>query len=101
MQLTDQIDRRTGLSREQFAREYLHPLRPVILTDAISHWPALGKWTPQFFKEKYGHLQVEAEGESMALGDLIDRIAVSTREHPAPYLRNQLLAAWPPSSPMT
>ena len=24
MQLTDQIDRRTGLSREQFAREYLH-----------------------------------------------------------------------------
>jgi histone arginine demethylase JMJD6 len=96
MKLTDQIDRRAGLSREQFAREYLNPLRPVVLTDAISHWPALGKWTPQFFKEKYGHLQVEAGGASMALGDLIDRIEASTSADPAPYLRNQALAAWPP-----
>ena len=56
MQLTDQIDRRAGLSREQFEREYLRPLRPVILTDAISHWRALGRWSPQFFKEEYGDL---------------------------------------------
>jgi histone arginine demethylase JMJD6 len=95
MQLTDQIDRRVGLSRDQFESEYLNPLRPVILTDAISHWRALGKWTPQFFKEKYGDLQVEAEGETMALRDLIDRIEVSTSDNPAPYLRNQLLAKWP------
>ena len=32
----------------------------------------------------------------MALRDLIDRIEVSTSENPAPYLRNQLLAEWPP-----
>ena len=29
MQLADQIDRRAGLSRDQFDREYLRPLRPV------------------------------------------------------------------------
>ena len=52
MQLADQIDRRAGLSRDQFDREYLRPLRPVILTDAISHWRALGRWSPQFFKER-------------------------------------------------
>jgi hypothetical protein len=96
MQLTDQIDRRAGLTRAQFAREYLSPLRPVILTDAISHWRALGKWTPQFFKQEYGGLQVEVDGETMALGDLIDRVEVSTSENPAPYLRNQALADWPP-----
>jgi histone arginine demethylase JMJD6 len=96
MQLTDQIDRRAALSREQFEREYLNPLRPVILTDAISHWRALGKWTPQFFKEKYGGLQVEVDGETTALRDLIDRIETSTSDNPAPYLRNQLLAEWPP-----
>jgi histone arginine demethylase JMJD6 len=96
MQLTDQIDRRAALSREEFEREYWNPLRPVILTDAISHWRALGRWTPQFFKEKYGHLQVEAEGARTALGDLIDRIEASTSDNPAPYLRNQLLAEWPP-----
>ena len=95
MQLTDQIDRRASLTRAQFEREYVNPLRPVILTDAISHWGALGKWTPQFFKENYGSLEVEIDGETMVLRDLIDRIEASTPDNPAPYLRNQLLAKWP------
>jgi Cupin-like domain len=96
MQLADQIDRREGLSRDEFEREYLRPLRPVILTDAISHWGALGRWSTQFFKEQYGDLQVEVDGEAMALGDLIDRVEASTDDNPAPYLRNQALAEWPP-----
>jgi histone arginine demethylase JMJD6 len=96
MQLTDQIDRRAALSREQFEREYLNPLRPVVLTDAISHWGALGKWTPQFFKENYGGLTGEVDGDTIVLRDLIDRIETSTNDNPAPYLRNQLLADWPP-----
>lgn len=95
MRLADEIDRRTELTRAQFGREYLSPPRPVILTDATSRWGALGRWTPQFFKEKYGDLQVEVDGESMALRDLIDRVEVSTDDNPAPYLRNQLLADWP------
>lgn len=95
MQLVDQIDRRAGLSRDQYESEYLNPLRPVILTDAISHWGALGRWTPQFFKDNYGDLEVEVDGETMRLGDLIDRVEASTDENPAPYLRNQALAEWP------
>ena len=35
----------------------------------------------------------------MALGDLIDRIEASTDDNPAPYLRNQALAEWPPELP--
>lgn len=96
MKLTDQIDRRAGLTREQFGREYLSPPRPVIVTDGISHWRALGRWTPQFFKQECGDLQVVVDGDTMALRDLIDRIEVSTSEDPAPYLRNQSLAEWPP-----
>jgi len=96
MQLVDQIDRRAGLSREQYEREYLTPLRPVILTDAISHWGALNKWSPKFFKDEYGELEVVVDGETMALGDLIDRVEASTEDNPAPYLRNQALAEWPP-----
>lgn len=95
MQLVDQIDRRAGLSRDEYEREYLHPLRPVILTDAISHWGALGRWSPEFFKKEYGALEVEVDGETMALGDLIDRVEASTDDNPAPYLRNQALAEWP------
>ena len=68
----------------------------MIVTDAISHWRALGRWTPQFFKTEYGHLSVKVDDETMVLGDLIDRIEASTPDAPAPYLHNQLLADWPP-----
>ncbi len=95
MQLTDDIDRRAGLTRIDFAREYLKPPRPVILTDALSHWPALGRWSPQFFQTQYGHLEVQVDGERMSLGELVDRIEASTEDHPAPYLRNQPLGEWP------
>jgi len=96
MKLTDQIDRRSGLSPPEFRREYLDPLRPVILTDAIAHWPALGRWSPEFFKREYGELIVTVDGETMRLGDLIDRIEASSSANPAPYLRNQALSEWPP-----
>ena len=96
MQLTDDIDRRAGLTRTDFAREYLAPLRPVILPDALSHWRALGRWSPQFFKTEYGHLEVEIDGERMTLRELVDRIEASSEDNPAPYLRNQSLAEWPP-----
>lgn len=97
MPLAEQIDRRAGLGRKEFEREYLRPPRPVIMTDAISHWRALGRWTPQFFKTQYGHLNVRIkDGPAMLLSDLVDRIEASSPESPAPYLRNQLLSEWPP-----
>ena len=74
----------------------MRPPRPVILTDAISHWRAMGRWTPQFFKDEYGDLEVVVDGEAMALGELVDRVEKSTEDNPAPYLRNQALAEWPP-----
>lgn len=96
MYLTDRVERRAGLTRAQFARDYLSPPRPVILTDAISHWRALGRWTPEFFRDEYGDVEIVVDGEAMTLGGLIDRIEESTSDAPAPYLRNQLLAQWPP-----
>ncbi|MCC6463192.1 MAG: cupin-like domain-containing protein [Saprospiraceae bacterium] len=52
------VDRRTGLSPETFATEYLHPLKPVVLTDVMANWPACHRWTIDHFKEHYGHLRV-------------------------------------------
>jgi hypothetical protein len=57
MQFTP-VDRRTGLSREQFKKEYHDLQKPVVLTDLAKDWPALHKWTWEFFKEKYGDLKV-------------------------------------------
>lgn len=89
------IDRRQKLSYREFERDYLLPLRPVIVTDAMREWPALGKWTPQFFREHYGTRPIHVDGKTMALGDMMDLILASTPEKPAPYLRNERLARWP------
>ena len=86
----DRLDRRT------YNREYLVSLTPLILLGAIDHWPALGKWTPEFFRERYGSLEVAVDGKPWKLGELIDRILTSTPADPAPYLHNQLVASWPP-----
>lgn len=52
------IERRSGLTRETFADEYLTPLKPVVFTDLTANWPAIKKWTVDYFKENYGHLSV-------------------------------------------
>lgn len=39
--------------------DHLHPGRPVILTGLAAHWPALRKWTPEFFRKEHGDLEVE------------------------------------------
>jgi hypothetical protein len=52
------VERRTGLTREQFAQEYLLPTQPVIFTDLMDNWAGKTKWTTDFFKAQYGHLEV-------------------------------------------
>lgn len=52
------IDRRAGLTPEEFAKEYLKPQKPVILTDYADQWPCKSKWTIDFFRSNYGHLDV-------------------------------------------
>jgi histone arginine demethylase JMJD6 len=86
-----------SLDRRAYVREYLNAARPVIVQGAIDHWPALGKWTPEFFRTHHGSLEVVAEDRPWKLGELIDRILVSTPGNPAPYLHNQLMAKWPPA----
>jgi hypothetical protein len=49
------VQRRHGLSIEEVYEDHLIGYgKPVILTDAITAWPALSKWNFQFFRERYG-----------------------------------------------
>lgn len=60
------IDRRGGLTREIFAKEYLEPRTPVILVDLMDHWPARTKWTMEFFKQEYGGLMVPVFSDNVS-----------------------------------
>jgi len=81
--------------RSAYIREHLDGLRPAIVQGALDHWPALGKWTPEFFRDRYGQLEVTVDGARWRLDALIQRILASSSKNPAPYLRNQPLPAWP------
>jgi histone arginine demethylase JMJD6 len=90
------VDRRTGLTHREFVTQYLRPMKPVIVADAIEHWPATGRWTPAFFRERYGSRRVTVDEVDYALSDLLDLVEGSSAAKPAPYLRNLVIDRWAP-----
>jgi histone arginine demethylase JMJD6 len=101
-----EIERRANLSYEEFSDRYLYPHKPVIITEALSRWQALGRWTPEFFQQEFGDMKFggnddlrkyvgsEKENEGAVdytLGQFINHVLKSTDEHPAPYFRNRIL----------
>jgi len=84
----DLIDRRKDLGYEDFVRCYLKPHKPVILEGALREWYAVGKWTPRFFRQEYGDVEVVVDGQRRYLSDLVQLTLESSKECPAPYLRN-------------
>ena len=55
------IERRHVPEFSVFIREYYSKHLPVILTGGIDHWPALGKWSPEFFLESLGDEAIEIQ----------------------------------------
>ncbi|HRI15618.1 MAG TPA: cupin-like domain-containing protein [Verrucomicrobiota bacterium] len=82
------VDRVRSLGYDDFIEHYVIPRRPVILEEAISFWPALHKWTPDFWRERYGDRTIEIDGKSLPLRDLIRMALESNVAAPAPYYRN-------------
>jgi len=89
-----QIDKRENLSKKEFLHEYVLKNRPVVLINAAKDWKAIGKWSPQFFKESYGDRQVPVFERKRAvtvkdkvlMKDYIDEITSSTFQNRAKYL---------------
>ena len=57
------IERRAGLSSDEFLERYYAANRPVILTGEMSDWPALAKWTPEYLKQAVGSKVIEYQGD--------------------------------------
>lgn len=89
------IERRTGLTREEFIENYLKRKRPVVFTDLAKDWPAIQKWSFAYLKEQYGNLEVPLVGPdyhkpgpnymkshlTMKFGDYLDLIQKGPTEH--------------------
>jgi hypothetical protein len=46
-----------------FFERYYYANRPVLVRGLIDGWPALGKWSPSYFAQRYGDVQVEITSE--------------------------------------
>lgn len=79
------IDRRSKLEPREFMESYLRPRRPVILTDVAADWPAYGRFTPNYFRERHGDKRITVEGREWRLGRLLDTLATTTPDKPGPY----------------
>lgn len=60
------VERMDALDRARFQAQYLRPRRPVVLTKLAADWPALSRWTPAFWKQTYGDLEVPVFDASFA-----------------------------------
>lgn len=86
------IEKRAGLTPREFYRDYEQANRPVVLTDALAGWPALGKWTPEFFAAQYGAREFEIGDKQWRFDEFLAAVLASDPANPAPYFRNQVLA---------
>ncbi|WP_375509762.1 cupin-like domain-containing protein [uncultured Nostoc sp.] len=86
---TQNVDRVSNLSREEFLQKYGICGKPVIFLDLMDNWKAKTCWTPEFFKSKYGatHVTVRKtktpdDERTMRLGEYIDYMESTKEENP-------------------
>jgi len=60
------VEKRSKLSRDEFIERYAIGSRPVVLTDLARDWPAMQRWSPQYLKQHFGHLDVQIQAERNA-----------------------------------
>lgn len=84
-QATPWIERRSGVTRREFQARYLRPRRPVVLTDVLREWPALGCFDHAFCRREFGELEAKVRAHRYRLADVLDLQVASTHDKPGPY----------------
>lgn len=55
------IEKRRGVSRDEFIERYVRGCRPVVLQGVADDWPAMQRWSPADLRERFGHLEVDVQ----------------------------------------
>jgi len=55
------IEKRRGVSREEFVERYVRGCRPVVLTDVAEDWPAMRRWSPDYLRDSIGELEIDVQ----------------------------------------
>jgi len=79
------IERIPAPSYDSFYRDYDKPQRPVVITGATNGWKAMTEWSHEWFKSRYGDVDVQLSREkthtiratSMKIAQYIDLILLN------------------------
>ena len=52
------IEKRAGVTKEEFTQNYLKESRPIVFKDLAANWQATSKWSFDYLKQQHGSLQV-------------------------------------------
>lgn len=67
----ENVDRRQRLTLDEFRQEYEIPNKPVVITDVVTKWPAVEKWSDEYLMQAFGENKVHAGGFSFDLKDYL------------------------------
>ncbi|KAH7666330.1 Clavaminate synthase-like protein [Dioscorea alata] len=82
---TDNIDRRRGISVDEFIARFEEPNRPVLLEGCIDAWPAMAKWAPDWLIRTCGDKRFAVGPVKMTM-ERYFRYAAAAREERPLYL---------------
>ena len=75
------VERRSELTPQEFRQRYFVPGIPVVLEGAAAEWPAIKKWTPDYFSLLCGHEETKVlDGRNWTVNRDAGQEAVSTAE---------------------
>jgi hypothetical protein len=56
-----EVERRHKLRRDEFLAGYYSTNRPVVITGMMEDWPAMKKWSLDYFQERFGDREIEVQ----------------------------------------
>ena len=82
------IDRKKDLSYEDFVNDYLNKDRPVIIQGALDNWPAMAKWTPEYFQNQHGDKEFAVKGRTYQLEKFVQSLVSPGKDDGVPPYLN-------------
>lgn len=100
------IERKSEVSKEQFFEDYYSANRPLILSGLMKNWAAMKTWSPDYFKSRFGAVEIEVttnrdadpdyevnierHRERMTLGDYVEMVKARVTNDHYVIARNRL-----------
>lgn len=95
---SEPVARVHNLSQEDFITNFLERPRPVIIEDISKNWPAMSKWSFEYFNDIVGNVEVDTDIFNVAatrhetMAEFIKRVKAKNSEVPA-YLQEWMFLA--------